>query len=163
MVMMNIKMFFTLVFMLPVIMVQVYAQKTGFDKSAFYHAMASDDLAEINAQLDIIKTVSFQEKDAFEGALLMKKAGLAGKAKDKLSLFKSGRLKLEASIKKEKGNTEFYFLRLIIQEHAPKMVNYRSELESDSLWIRTNYKILPQVVQQAIVDYSKKSKVLKLV
>jgi hypothetical protein len=163
MVLMNIKMFFNLVFLLLVITGQANSQKTAFDKSAFYHAMASGDLDEINTQLNIIKGVSFSEKDAYEGALLMKKAGLVSKAKDKLSLFKSGRLKLEASIKKENGNTEFYFLRLIIQEHAPKMVNYRNELESDSLLIRTNYKMLPQVVQQAIVDYSKKSKVLKLV
>ena len=92
----------------------------------------------------------------------MKKAGLVTKAKEKLSLFKSGRLKLEASIKNDNKNTEFYFLRLIIQEHAPKMVNYRNELESDGLFIRTNYKMLPQVVQQAIFEYSKKSKILKL-
>ena len=93
----------------------------------------------------------------------MKKAGLVGKAKDKLNFFKSGRLKLEAAIKKENGNTELYFLRLIIQEHAPKMVNYRSELENDSSIVRNAYKTLPPVVQQAIIEYSKKSKVLRLI
>ncbi len=162
-VMMNIKSFLSLLFLLLAISMPANAQKTGFDRSAFYHAMASDNLDEINTQLTIIKGLSFNEKDAYEGALLMKKAGLVKKAKEKLSLFKSGRAKLEASIKKENTNTEFCFLRLIIQEHAPKMVNYRSELENDSLLIRTNYKQLSQVVQQAIIDYSKKSKVLKLV
>jgi len=124
--------------------------------------MASDNLHEINAQLNIVTVISASEKEAYEGALLMKKAGLITKAKDKLSLFKSGRLKLEASLKKDNRNIEFYFLRLIIQEHAPKIVNYRTELENDSLLVRTNYKTLPQVVQQAIIEYSKKSKVLKL-
>lgn len=138
------------------------SQKAGFDKSAFYDVMASDNLDKINAQLNVIKEMTISEKGAYEGALLMKKAGLITKAKDKLSLFKSGRLKLETSLKKDNKNIEFYFLRLIIQEHAPKIVNYRTELENDSLLIRTNYKTLPQVVQQAIIEYSRKSKVLKL-
>ena len=159
---MNIKMFFSLLFVLSVICVQGSSQKPGFDKSAFYHAIASDDLEEINEQLNIVKSSSINEKEAYEGALLMKKAGLVTKAKEKLSLFKSGRLKLESSIKKEANNTEFCFLRLIIQEHAPKMVKYNSDIESDSLQIRTNYKSLAPVVQQAISDYSKKSKVLKV-
>ncbi|HEX2683287.1 MAG TPA: hypothetical protein VHL77_05120, partial [Ferruginibacter sp.] len=99
--------------------------KTVFDRSAFYSALAADDLESVNNQLAIVRSASINEKEAYEGALLMKKAGLVSKAKEKLSLFKAGRLKLEASIKKENGNAEFSFLRLIIQEHAPKAVNYR--------------------------------------
>ena len=159
--MLNTKMFFNLLLLLSVITIQGFSQKISFDKPAFYNAMASDNLEEINAQLNIIKGISINEKEAYEGALLMKKAGIVTKAKEKLSLFKSGRLKLEASIKNDSKNTEFYFLRLMIQEHAPKMVNYRNELENDSLFIRSNYKTLSQVVQQAIIEYSKKSKILK--
>ena len=155
------KMFFNLLLLFSIITVQGNSQKTGFDRSAFYNAMASDNLQEINTQLAIISTSSINEKEAYEGALLMKKAGLVTKAKEKLSLFKAGRLKLEASIKKNSNNTEFVFLRLIIQEHAPKMVKYNADIEKDSLQIRANYKSLPPVVQQAISDYSKKSKVLK--
>ena len=155
------KMFFNLLLLFSIITVQGNSQKTGFDRLAFYNAMASDNLEEINTQLAIISTSSINEKEAYEGALLMKKAGLVTKAKEKLSLFKAGRLKLEASIKKNSNNTEFVFLRLIIQEHAPKMVKYNADIEKDSLQIRANYKSLPFVVQQAISDYSKKSKVLK--
>lgn len=161
--MINVNKFSGLFFLLMAITILGFSQKSGFDRSAFYHAMASDNLAEINKQLIMIKDATFNERDAFEGALLMKKAGLMRKAKEKLNLFKSGRIKLEASIKKENTNTEFYFLRLIIQEHAPKLVNYRNELEKDCLHVRTRYKTLSPVVQQAIVDYNKKSKVLKLV
>ena len=155
------KMFFNLLLLFSIITVQGNSQKTGFDRSAFYNAMASDNLQEINTQLSIINSSSINEKEAYEGALLMKKAGLVTKAKEKLSLFKAGRLKLEAYIKKNSNNTEFVFLRLIIQEHAPKMVKYNADIEKDSLQIRANYKSLPFVVQQAISDYSKKSKVLK--
>jgi hypothetical protein len=155
------KIFINLLFLLSVITVQGNSQKAGFDKSAFYNIMAANDLDQINTQLSILKNSLISEKEAYEGALLMKKAGLVTKAKEKLSLFKAGRLKLEASIKKDIGNTEFVFLRLIIQEHAPRAVDYRKNIENDVSAIRSNFKTLPQVVQQAINDYSKKSKVLK--
>ncbi len=155
------KLFLNLLLLFSVIAVQASSQKAGFDKSAFYNAMASDDMKEINRQLAIVSTATFTDKEAFEGALLMKKAGLVAKAKEKLNLFNAGRAKLEASIKKNTGNSEFAFLRLIIQEHAPKMVKYNSNIESDSLLIQTNFKNLSPVVQQAINDYSKKSSVLK--
>lgn len=158
---MNIKIFTSLLFLFSAITVKGNTQKAAFDRSAFYSAMAANNLDAVNTQLSIIKAVTITEKEAYEGALLMKKAGLVNKAKEKLSLFKAGRLKLEASIKKDKGNAEFNFLRLIIQEHAPKVVDYRNDIENDISAIRSNYKTLPPVVQQAINDYSKKSKVLK--
>jgi hypothetical protein len=133
-----------------------------FDKSALYSAMAANDVEAVNTQLGVVKASSVNEKEAYEGALLMKKAGMVTKAKEKLSLFKAGRLKLEAAIKKDKENAEFSFLRLIIQEHAPKIVDYGNDIKTDIGSIRSNYKTLPPVVQQAIIDYSKKSKVLKL-
>lgn len=136
-------------------------QKNSFDRTAFYHAMASENLEDINAQLNIVKASSLSNKEAFEGALLMRKAGLVTKAKEKLGLFKEGRKKLEASIKKDNDNTEYCFLRLIIQEHAPRAVEYRNNIGHDSQLIRSNYKNLPPAVQQAIADYSKKSKALK--
>lgn len=153
-------MFFNLVLLLSVTVVKADTRAGLFDKSAFYSAMASDNLETVNSQLSIVKAASIAEKEAYEGALLMKKAGMVTKVKEKLSLFKAGRLKLEASIKKG-GNTEFNFLRLIIQEHAPKAVDYRQDIENDVAVIRSGFKTLPPAVQQAINDYSKRSKVLK--
>ncbi len=157
----TIKVLFYLLLVLPVIPAWGNLQRAGFDRTAFYNAMASEKVEEVNTQLNIVKTSSINEKDAFEGALLMRKAGLVAKAKDKLHLFKEGRKKLEASIKKDSDNTEYYFLRLIIQEHAPKAVDYKSNIDHDSKLIRTNYKTLLPAVQQAIADYSKKSNALK--
>jgi hypothetical protein len=158
---MNIKLLFNLLFFFFAFNIQANTQKTGFDKSAFYSAMAADDIEAVNTQLNILKAGTMAYKEAYEGALLMKKAGLVAKASEKLSLFKKGRLKLEAAMKSDKENTEFSFLRLIIQEHAPKVVDYRGDIENDIALIRLNYKTLPQVIQQAISDYSKKSKALK--
>ncbi len=141
--------------------VKANSKNAAFDKSAFYNAMASDNMEAVNSQLAIIKAASIDEKEAYEGALLMKKAGLVTKAQEKISLFKAGRIKLEAAIKKDKENAEFSFLRLIIQEHAPKIVDYNNNIKTDIAAIRSNYKTLPSVVQLAISDYSKKSKNLK--
>jgi hypothetical protein len=159
---MNFKPLISLFFLFSVIAVKANMPVTTvFDKSAFYNAMASDDMEIVNSQLAVIKAASFSEKDAYEGALLMKKAGLVAKAGEKISLFKAGRVKLEAAIKKDKGNAEFSFLRLIIQEHAPKIVEYRDNIDTDVSTIRSNFKTLAPVVQRAINDYTKKSKVLK--
>jgi hypothetical protein len=76
-------------------------------------------------------------------------------------MFRSGLKKLEKSIAEESGNAELRFLRLMIQENAPGILNYRNEIEEDSKMVRSAYKKLPKVVQQAVSDYSKKSKVLK--
>jgi hypothetical protein len=159
--MMKFKLLINLLFLFSFAMVKGNTGKAVFDKSAFYSAMASDDMEVVNSQLAAIRSSAINEKEAYEGALLMKKAGLVAKAKEKISLFKAGRIKLEAAIKKDKGNAEFSFLRLIIQEHAPKIVEYRNNIDTDVSIIRSNFKTLHPVVQQAINDYSKKSKVLK--
>jgi hypothetical protein len=158
---MNIKIFLNLLLLFFALGSKAHNPKAGFDKSAFYNAMAANDVNSINAQLTVVKTSSINEKEAYEGALLMKKAGLITKPAEKLNLFKAGRLKLESAIKKDKENAEFSFLRLIIQEHAPKIVEYRNNIDADVSTIRSNFKTLSPVVQQAINDYTKKSKVLK--
>lgn len=160
--MMNFKPLISLLLLFSFITVKGNMPGAGFDKSAFYNALASDNMETINSQLTALKTSSLTEKEAYEGTLLMKKAGLVTKASDKLNLFKAGRIKLETAIKKDKENSEYSFLRLIIQEHAPKIVKYNNNIQTDVTAIRSSYKTLPPLVQQAIIDYSKKSKVLKL-
>ena len=132
-----------------------------FDRGAFYSAISSKELEKVDSQLDVLKAATVNNREGFEGALLMKKAGLIVGAKKKLDMFKSGHDKLESVLSKDTSNTELRFLRLIIQENAPRILKYRKEIEKDSENIRKNYKNLPPAVQQAIVNYSKNSKVLK--
>ncbi len=157
---MNSKFLICLLLIITTFTLTTRSQQLDFDQRAFYHAMASTNIEEIDIQLKYVKASSIKEKEAYEGALLMKKAGLLTKAKDKLSFFKLGRTKLEASIKKDADNAEYCFLRLIIQENAPKAVNYRNNISQDSLSIKTNLKNLPTVVRDAISNYSKNSKAL---
>lgn len=132
-----------------------------FDKGAFYEAMKSGDLDVVEKELEVIKSSSTPNKDGYEGALLMRKAGLVKRPAEKLKLFKAGRIKFDTAIMADKDNVEYHFLRLAIQEHAPKIVKYNKDLEADKEFILKEYKNLPQVVQQAILDYTKNSKLLK--
>ncbi|RWY49415.1 hypothetical protein [Mucilaginibacter gilvus] len=136
------------------------SQAQSFSKAAFYAILASGKLEEINRELTLLATAELPEKQAYEGTLLMRKAGLVKIPGQKLIFFKKGRIKLESALLDNNSNGEFYFLRLIIQEHAPKIVKYRKEIEADKLFVKTTYKTLPLSVQQAISDYSKNSKIL---
>jgi len=133
----------------------------GFDREAFYTAMASGNMEEINNELSMVRAGSISEKEAYEGALLMRKAGLLKKAEEKLKAFKAGRIKLETALLGDNDNGEYRFLRLTIQEHAPRAVKYYHELEKDSQYIQKVFKNLSPVIQKAILDYCKTSKVLR--
>jgi hypothetical protein len=132
------------------------------DRSAFYKAMREDNKDLVNAQLTALKSVPENQRDAFLGAMTMKKAGLGGGPATKLSLFKQGHKMLEEAIQKDPNNAEYRFLRLLIQENAPGYLGYKSDEEKDSEYVRKSFKTLPANVQSAIVDYNKKSKLLKL-
>ena len=134
----------------------------AFHKEDYYAVMRSNSLEKINEMLTELKVSSFSEKEAYEGALLMKKAGLVGPPLEKLNLFKSGRKKLEAMIQTNNSNVEYRFLRLMIQENAPKILNYKNELADDCAVVKKSYKKLSPLLQQIILDYSQTSKKLNL-
>ena len=133
----------------------------SFDREAFYAVMASGDLGEINNELILVRSQSIIEKEAYEGALLMRKAGLLKKPEEKLKAFKSGRIKLETVLSDNNENGEYRFLRLTIQEHAPHIVKYYKEQGSDSEYIKAVFKNLSPFIQTAIRNYSKTSKILR--
>ena len=136
--------------------------KTSFDKAAFYTAISNNSLEKVNDQIKILEESSIAEKVGYEGALLMKKAGLVASLLHKLNLFKEGHEKLEEAIREDPANTEFRFLRLIIQENAPSILNYNNEMEKDITHIKNTFGSLPTLVQKVIVDYSKESKILNI-
>ncbi len=151
----------TFVLILSGVAVQGRQKQQIFEKSSFYKVMASGKLENINVQLSIVAAASIPEKEAYKGALLMRKAGLLKKAADKLKFFKAGYIQLESALKKDSTNGEYHFLRLTIQEHAPRTVKYFKDLQKDRLYIQNTFKELSQVVQKAIFDYSKNSKILR--
>ena len=133
---------------------------TNIDRTTFYAAMKSEDLAVVESQLTIVEKDTTAESRAFEGALLMKKAGLLKGAFKKLKIFKQGRTLLEVALQHDSTNAEYRFLRLMIQENAPGILNYNDDLKTDSAMVQSAFKDMPDELQQIITEYSRSSKVL---
>ena len=133
---------------------------SALNRTDFYAAFASDNISTIQKELDIISQSLYNGKEAFEGALMMKKAGLMKGASSKLKAFRAGREKLENMLSKYADNAEFRALRLMIQEKAPKILGYDKQLDEDQKYIIEHFKTIPEAGQKAILDYSKSSKVL---
>ncbi len=141
---------------------QLAQPPTDLNRAAFYKAMESDSKTLVDAQISELNSAPADVKNAFLGAMYMRKAGIGGNPASKLKLFKQGRKLLEEAIAKDPDNAEFRFLRLIIQENAPGALGYRNDQQKDSEFIRKSYNSLPEELQKTIADYNKKSKVLKL-
>jgi hypothetical protein len=132
------------------------------NRTAYYKAMESDNKTLVDAQISELNSAPSNGGSAFLGAMIMRRAGIGGNPASKLTRFKKGHKLLEAAIKQDPNNTEFRFLRLMIQENAPGILGYKDDEEKDSEFIRKSYKSLPEDLQKTIADYSKTSKVLKL-
>jgi hypothetical protein len=132
-----------------------FAQK--MDKAAFYAAMTSGKMEDIEKELAVLT----ESEQGYAGALIIRKAAIVPKAKEKLKLFKEGRIKLETALQNEPDNAEYHFLRLSIEEHAPKIVKYKADLQADKAFVIKHFDKLSPVVQRAVKDYSKDSKILR--
>jgi len=135
------------------------AQKT-LDREKYYSIIQQNELKPIEDELDALEASEIKGKPAFAGALMMKKAGLIKGASKKLKLFKTGSKLLEAAITKEPENAEYRFLRLIIQEHAPGIVNYHNDKTQDKEMIVSSYQKFPSELQKAVSNYSSNSRTL---
>ena len=151
---------YIVVVLLLIVSVKVNAHPQKFEKTEFYDVMKSGTLETITNQLEAVKAAPEKEREGYEGALLMKKAGLLKKAKERLAFFKQGRIKLETALLADPENTEFHFLRLAIEEHAPKIVKYHSDIEKDKAIVLKNFKSQSPAVRHAILYYCENSKVL---
>jgi len=136
--------------------IPMHASAQKMDKSAFYALMQSGTKDEIDAELAKLK----DNEEGYAGALIIREAGLP-KAKARLKMFKEGKAKLEAGIAADPDNAELHFIRLSIQEKSPKIVGYKGNIEADKTFVIKHFDKLPPVVQRAVKDYSKDSKVLK--
>jgi len=139
--------------------ISVLAQ-SGFDREAYYKAFANGEEDALDEQLGKVTVLTGNEKDAFEGALLMRKAGTEFSPAKKLSLFKKGGKKLEAAIKSNPQNVEYRFLRLMIQENAPRIVGYDDNIKEDSALVKSKLGSLSKATQNAVSNYAKNSRYL---
>ncbi|WP_341907549.1 hypothetical protein [Fluviicola taffensis] len=150
---------YLILLLIPVFSFQAKAQ---LDRKAIYSALASDSKEVVQKQLDGIQSVKeSSEVKAFKGALQMKAAQFQKTAKDKLNLFNAGKKILESEIKSNDGNAEYRFLRLLIQENAPKQLKYSGNIDDDVITIVAGYSKLKESTKTALESYAKKSSALK--
>jgi hypothetical protein len=135
---------------------------TNLDRAAFYKAIQSDNKSLVDAQIAELNSTPSDVRDAFLGAMMMRRAGFGGSPPSKLKLFRQGHKLLEGAIARDPNNAEYRFLRLMIQENSPGALGYNKDEQKDSEFIRKSYSYLPEELQKTIADYNKKSKNLKL-
>lgn len=129
----------------------------------FYKALYSESLETIDAALEHLDDESSNSTNkAYKGALLMKKSGFMKSAAKKIEVFKDGHKMLEAAIKKYPENTEYRFIRLTIQEHAPKILKYNKNLEEDKALVVKGYGNMASKTRSYVLDYAQQSEILKV-
>lgn len=132
------------------------------DKKAFYNTLSSGSEEMIDNELKVLDQANASSQvTAYQGALLMKKAGFVKGVKGKVKTFKMGAKKLEGEIEKRPASVEYRFLRLTIQEHAPKILNYDKKMEEDKAIVMAGYEKCDTSLKSVIANYSLSSKVLK--
>lgn len=133
-----------------------------FNKEKFFTVIAKANADQIEEQLKLVRKSAITEKLGYEGVLLMRKAEYAWFPMEKISLFRQGKRKLETAIISDKKNGELRFLRLMIQENVPGILNYNSHRVEDARFIQSVYKDLSPEIQKAVIGYRKQSKLLGL-
>lgn len=131
------------------------------DRKAYYKALSGGEEAAIDSMLSKLETEKSSSKvNAYKGALIMKKAAFVKGVNGKVKNFKKGANLLENEIRNNPANTEFRFLRLTVQEHAPKILKYNKELDNDKEVIIKGYHKLDSDLKEVIAGYVKDSRIL---
>ncbi len=126
-----------------------------------YNALKSDSLETVESALSSLQSESENSLNkAYSGALLMKKSNFLKVPAKKVKIFKQGRKLLEKEINNYPKNIEYRFLRLTIQEHAPKVVKYNKNIVEDKSAIISNYNSLNKFLKKYIQEYAMQSSIL---
>ncbi len=133
----------------------------SLDKKSIYDALSSEKESVIKQQIASLKKQSSADARAFRAVFTMKSAQFEFAPWSKLSVFNAGKALLEKEITTSSSNVEYRFLRLMIQENAPAIVMYSSNITADSKLIKAGYTKLNSDTKDFILKYSKKSTALK--
>lgn len=143
-----------------ILFTSVYSPQT-LQKRDFYRVFAEGTLIEVSKTIQTLEsTKQTSYTRAYIGALRMKQANLETKTTLKLEYFKQGSAMLDKEIAQNPNNVEFRFLRLAIQEAAPAILGYNTNIATDKKIIQQGYKQLDSFLQDYIKQYTSQSKVL---
>jgi len=139
------------------------AFRTEVSRKELYTTLAGESVETVDRLISQLEnSADNQLNKAYIGALGMRKAGLIKGPAAKLKQFKEGAEALEKIIDENPANAEYRFLRLIIQENAPKILKYNKEIEEDTQLIISKFDGLDKSLQSEIQNYGKTSEVLKI-
>lgn len=131
--------------------------------TVFYNAFCSESLSTIEKALDQLNaTKTTTVTKAYRGALMMKKSNYIKGASQKIELFKAGSKLLDAAIQRDPSNAEYRFIRLTIQENAPKILHYNKNMDEDKRVLLAGYKGMTSHTRSFVLDYAKESKQLEV-
>lgn len=102
------------------------------------------------------------DQQAYLGAIGMKTAEYQKSPGDKLKKFREGKVLLEKAIQIHPDNVEYRFLRLMIQENAPGILKYNTNIKEDVSLIKENISKASKEIKTAITNYSGVSENLKI-
>lgn len=99
---------------------------------------AMEDASKTDILHQKLSDISLEDESVlygYKGATYTLKAKHAKAIRDKKTFFKEGVAIIEASIAAEPDNIELRFIRLSVQENAPKILKYRDKIEVDKKYI----------------------------
>lgn len=141
----------------------ISAFSSAIDKNEFYAILASNNVLELEKCLQNLEAQKPSSKNnAYKAVALMKRANFIKDSKERLSYFSKGAKLLDAEINKNPANLEYRFLRLVVQERAPKFLKYNQYIQVDKKEIIKGYNNMDAFLQQKVTEFAKKSKVLTL-
>ena len=126
------------------------------------YKIAAQDETQLEAFSNMMVNVT--KKDAvslvaYKGASLTLQAKYAKTIKEKKEGFVNGVDYIEFAITKEPNALEPRFVRLGIQENAPKILKYRSNIEEDKAFLLKQFQHIPSKnLKEHIKDYILQSK-----
>lgn len=136
---------------------------TEVGKTEFYKAFSGDSPEAMDKVLEKLDANGNDPKtQAYEGALLMKKAAFAKGVKAKVTTFKKGAKLLEKQIDAAPANVEYRFLRLCVQEHAPAILGYNEDITEDKKIVLEHFAKMDAELKAIVKDYAATSKEIKL-
>lgn len=123
---------------------------------------ATEDSTKTNILHEKLSSITQKEDNTlfcYKGAVYTLKAKHAKAIKDKKAFFKEGASIIEAALAAEPDNIELRFIRLSVQENAPKILKYRDHIEKDKNFILGRLsKLKESSVKNLIYGFVKDSK-----
>ncbi|MEL0651336.1 hypothetical protein V6246_07860 [Algibacter sp. TI.3.09] len=115
-----------------------------FQNSTPKHIVEYHDIKSKAQEIEYIEKYKKSDSadiQAYVISLEMKQAEYKVLPWQKLNTFSKGKAKLEQLITNEPKNANLRYVRLVIQEQLPKMLNYNSDIENDKHFLSELLKI----------------------